>query len=426
VPRARVRRAGRPLAAVLALALSISAGGLWAGCGGGSDRSSAATVPASPAAAAQSAPAGAAAASNVTAVAYVRSTPIPRPSYSHWLAVETALGGGGDPGHRALGFLITSEWVIGEAAARGISVSEAEVKQHLAETERRAFPNAGSLQRYMAVSGETEADLLARARVEVLRARIASRVTAASAGKSAANAMLAGFERAFTKHWKRYTSCKTGFVMEDCSEYKGKPEDLSAPASPPGSSSSQGASATRTAPARVRKVSAKAAPVGLGPESSFPGGGAMTLASPAFGLNELMPATYTCDGTGISPPLEWKNVPAKAATLVLLVIDEGTRVPAGGVRWIVGDIDPHSKGVAAGKTPEGAIVGANAEGKTGYGAICPAHGKATRVSFLLFALSKKIPLSPGFRPGVAESEYSGANKLILGEAAGTYASYQRP
>jgi len=44
---------------------------------------------------------------------------------------------------------------------------------------------------------------------------------------------------------------------------------------------------------------------------------------------------------------------------------------------------------------------------------------------VLYALSKKIPLSPGFQPSIAESEY-GSGKLLLGQAAVTYAVYHRP
>lgn len=179
---------------------------------------------------------------------------------------------------------------------------------------------------------------------------------------------------------------------------------------------------TRRHPQRTSDGSVSyAAPSGEAPP---PLPGEMALASPAFAVNEPLPTAYTCDGAGISPPLQWKNVPARAAALVLLVIDLSSNGKSGAVRWIVGDIDPHSRGVAAGRTPAGGVVGANAEGKAAYGPICPAHGKESLVEFQLYALSKPIPLSPGFQPSVAESEYGG---LILGHgAATTYALYVRP
>jgi phosphatidylethanolamine-binding protein (PEBP) family uncharacterized protein len=122
--------------------------------------------------------------------------------------------------------------------------------------------------------------------------------------------------------------------------------------------------------------------------------------------------------------LEWQNVPAKAAALVLIMIDDSSTGPASGIRWFVGDINPSSKGTAAGQTPEGGIVGSDTQGKSGYGGICPPAGKTSTIQFTLYALSKKIPLTPGFQPSLAESEY-GAGKLLMGEAGTTYATYTR-
>ena len=149
----------------------------------------------------------------------------------------------------------------------------------------------------------------------------------------------------------------------------------------------------------------------------------MAISSSAFERDGALPAQYTCAGANISPPLQWQNVPAKAAALVLFAIDDTTPGAAGGIRWIVGDIDPTSKGVAAGQTPAGGIVGTNTQGHAGYGGICPPHGKTATIEFVLYALRKKIPLTPGFQPTTAESEY-GAGKLLMGSAAVTYATAQ--
>jgi phosphatidylethanolamine-binding protein (PEBP) family uncharacterized protein len=370
---------------------------LLTGCGGGSSKSTPA-VPVSPAAAGTQS----AAVSTADAVALVAGTPIAKSSYQHWLAVETALGAAGSPSHQALGFLITSEWVLGEAAARHTSVSDAEVKQHYAQLVHKSFPKAGSLKKYLAKSGETEADLLARIKVEQLASRIAAKVTA---GKSATQrtALLTAFEKSFHAHWKGFTDCKPGYVMEDCKQYKGKPENLTATRSSSASSSASGS---------TNGASSSSGEVYTAP-------GAFSISSPAFERNGAIPAQYTCAGAGISPPLSWTKVPAKAAELVLFVIDESSARSKGGIRWIVGGIDPKSTGVAAGKLPPGGIVGTSTAGKAAYSAICPDKGKSDTVELVMYALKKKIPLSPGFQPTIAESEY-GSGKLLLGQAAVNY------
>jgi Raf kinase inhibitor-like YbhB/YbcL family protein len=45
------------------------------------------------------------------------------------------------------------------------------------------------------------------------------------------------------------------------------------------------------------------------------------VASAAFGYNESIPAQYTADGDGLSPPLEWHGVPMHAEAVVILVED---------------------------------------------------------------------------------------------------------
>jgi hypothetical protein len=218
--------------------LVVLAAGLLAGCGGSSTSSStttaaatsgstgAVTVPSSPASSPTTASKQTSTAKG-RPVALVAGAPIAKASYEHWLAVEHALGGASDPSHQALAFLITSDWVLGEAAARKLSVSEGEVKQRFAQIKRQSFAKPGAFAKLIAKSGETEADLLARVKVELLESRIAAQVAAGKRGAQR-KALIASFEKAFHSHWKSYTTCNAGYLMEDCSTYKGRPEDLTA------------------------------------------------------------------------------------------------------------------------------------------------------------------------------------------------------
>jgi phosphatidylethanolamine-binding protein (PEBP) family uncharacterized protein len=406
----------------LLLACILFVGGL-AACGGGSST----TVPVSPA---ESLPTHS---SHVEAVAHVAGTPIPKASYAHWRSVEARLGLAVDAGHEALGFLLTSQWVLDEATARGVSASDAEVESYLSKLERQRFPHAGALARFLRQSGQTEADLLARARVELLRERLATKVSAGSSGAHASG-VLASFERSFHSRWRSRTTCRPSYIMEDCSEYRGRGENLTVKTSPatrapqpagsPASPSSHTSSAAPR-PATGSRGAHKTPTLNTEQELPPPRPGEMTLGSPAFELNGAIPSQYTCDGAGTSPALRWQGVPKNAAALILFVIDDETNGPPGGIRWLVGDIDPRSTGVAAGQTPQGGIVGTNTEGHAAYGAICPAHGATTRVEIVMFALSKRLPLTTGFQPSTAEYEYS-RQKLRIGNVAITYAGYHRP
>lgn len=354
----------------------------------------------------------------VKAVAYVEGTPITVSSYKHWMTVEHDSGQAADASHRALAFLITSSWVLGEAAARHITVSEAEVSKHLHALERKRFPKPGQLQRFLAKNHESSADLLARVRAEMLSDRIAEHVEGNGSQKSR-SAALARFERSFKAHWRSLTSCSSSYVMEDCKQYKGSGEPgLSAvPTSSSSASSSSAHEGAKTASGTASSSSSG------GEVPAHPG--AFTVESPAFLRNGAIPAKYTCDGAGASPPLRWSNVPKHASELVLFVIDDTSSGKSGGIRWVVGGIDPGSREVAAGQTPAGGIVGTSSSGSASYGPICPAAGHTDTIEIVMYALRKKIALTPGFQPSIAEQEY-GSTKDLLGEAAVTYGVYHRP
>ena len=406
-------------ARVCLLLAALPAAALLAGCGE-SASSSSPTTTSSAAAAVSPVASTQGAAASVDAVAYVAGKPIAKSSYEHWLTVEQALEAGGNPSHRALGFLISAAWLAGEAKAQGVSVSEAEARQRLAKLKQQSFPKAGSLAKFLARSHETEADLLGRVKIELLESRIAAKV---AAGKSAAQrkSVLAAFQQAFERRWKSRTTCKPGYVMEDCSEYKGKPESQTSTSS---TTSRSASAASHGSAASSSSSSAGSSSAASSSGEVYTAPGQISISSPAFERNGAIPAQYTCDGANISPPLEWQNVPAKTAALVLFVIDDSATGRASGIRWVVGDISPSAKGVAAGKTPQGGIVGSDTQGHSGYGGICPEHGKTSTIEFVLYALKKPISLSPGFQPDVAESEY-GSGKDLLGSAAVTYAVYHR-
>jgi Raf kinase inhibitor-like YbhB/YbcL family protein len=79
------------------------------------------------------------------------------------------------------------------------------------------------------------------------------------------------------------------------------------------------------------------------------------VSSPAFEYNGRLPAKYTADGEGLSPPIRWLGVPPNAVAVVLLIedADSPTRQPL--VHAIVWDL-PGSDG----ELPEGALPSSRA------------------------------------------------------------------
>ncbi|MEE9217779.1 MAG: YbhB/YbcL family Raf kinase inhibitor-like protein [Acidobacteriota bacterium] len=110
---------------------------------------------------------------------------------------------------------------------------------------------------------------------------------------------------------------------------------------------------------------------------------AMTLTSVAFEHEGEIPGKYTCDGDDIAPPLAWREVPAEARSLALIVDDPDAPDPAAPkmtwVHWVLYDIPATATGLAEGATsmelPRGAREGLNDWRRAGYGGPCPPIGR---------------------------------------------------
>jgi Raf kinase inhibitor-like YbhB/YbcL family protein len=123
------------------------------------------------------------------------------------------------------------------------------------------------------------------------------------------------------------------------------------------------------------------------------GMGALQVSSLAFADHAPIPARYTADGEGISPPLQWSGVPANAASLVLIVEDADAPTPHPLVHAIAVDLPPSDGSLSEGAiTASGEKADEVREGRNSYlmaGWLPPdpppGHG-SHRYAFQLFAL----------------------------------------
>ncbi len=78
---------------------------------------------------------------------------------------------------QVLGFLISLEWVFGEAEEHGVKVTDAEVVKHLNELRRREFPKEANFQKFLRSTDETVADLLLRVKLSMVSSRLQAKIT---------------------------------------------------------------------------------------------------------------------------------------------------------------------------------------------------------------------------------------------------------
>jgi Raf kinase inhibitor-like YbhB/YbcL family protein len=119
----------------------------------------------------------------------------------------------------------------------------------------------------------------------------------------------------------------------------------------------------------------------------------INLLSPAFREGESLPARYTADGPGLSPPLRWGNPPSETRSLVIACDDPDA--PTGVfVHWVAWNIPPHQRHLDEGASASSGAMreGTNDFGRRGYLGPNPPQGERHRYAFRIYALDVCLDL----------------------------------
>jgi len=141
----------------------------------------------------------------------------------------------------------------------------------------------------------------------------------------------------------------------------------------------------------------------------------LSVTSPAFENNQLIPAKYTCDGDDINPPLTIEGIPEGTKTLALIIDDPDAPMGTWD-HWIVWNIPATTSKIAENTVP--GTEGMNDFRKRSYGGPCPPYG-THRYFFKVYALDVKLDLSPTSRKSDLEKAMQG-HVLAKGELVGLY------
>lgn len=155
----------------------------------------------------------------------------------------------------------------------------------------------------------------------------------------------------------------------------------------------------------------------------------MKLKSPAFGNGDRIPVQYTGDGTDLSPPLEWEDVPESAAEFALICQDPDAPTPQPWVHWILHGIPAGIRSLPEAISRSAAIPGEEGlnswkSGQTsGYRGPAPPRGHGTHhYHFHLYALNTKLSLT-------RKTDRAALLKAMMGHIAAEaeiVATYERP
>ncbi len=128
------------------------------------------------------------------AVAEVQGKPISQQEFDHWLGVVSAVQSPpkskqkpqppkkGSPEYdqvaqQVMQFLVSADWIDGEAADRNITATDKEVARQFKQTKDQSFPTEKAYKKFLSQSGQSEEDILFRVRLDVLSNKIRTAVT---------------------------------------------------------------------------------------------------------------------------------------------------------------------------------------------------------------------------------------------------------
>jgi Raf kinase inhibitor-like YbhB/YbcL family protein len=72
------------------------------------------------------------------------------------------------------------------------------------------------------------------------------------------------------------------------------------------------------------------------------------VSSSVFAVDNTVPTKYTADGGGVSPPLEWRNLPSATSFVAVIVEDADSPTPHPLVHAIVVNLDPRESSLVEG------------------------------------------------------------------------------
>jgi foldase protein PrsA len=98
-----------------------------------------------------------------------------------------------------LGFLISSNWVLGEGESMGVKVSDQEVHKQFNKIKSQQFPKASEFEKFLASSGQTVSDLLLRVKLNLVSQKIQQKIA-----KTNLNPSKAEIEKYFHENSSRY------------------------------------------------------------------------------------------------------------------------------------------------------------------------------------------------------------------------------
>jgi foldase protein PrsA len=94
-----------------------------------------------------------------------------------------------------LGYLISANWVLSEAAEQGVKVSDNEVKKQFNQIKSQQFPTEAAFQKFLASTGYTVSDVLLRVKLDLLSTKLQQKISKDAGKKPSQSEVKAYYEQ---------------------------------------------------------------------------------------------------------------------------------------------------------------------------------------------------------------------------------------
>jgi Raf kinase inhibitor-like YbhB/YbcL family protein len=141
----------------------------------------------------------------------------------------------------------------------------------------------------------------------------------------------------------------------------------------------------------------------------------LTITSPDFTENGMIPSKFTCEGENTSPALHISGLPSGTKYLAIILQDPDAPMKGGFTHWVAFNIDPLAD------IPQkfnGGVQAMNGASKAGYIGPCPPTG-THHYHFMIYALDSKLDLPASSNKEQLEKAMEG-HILAQGDLVGLY------
>jgi SurA N-terminal domain len=132
----------------------------------------------------------------------------------HLARISARMSGGRTRQHfdQAAIYLISREWLEGEARAQGIRVSARQVRREFRSTRDQSFPSLHEYRRFLRDTGQSNADIRVRVRLDLITRRLRDRIVAGVDDEQERQRRLDSFVADFSARWRSVTLCTPRFA----------------------------------------------------------------------------------------------------------------------------------------------------------------------------------------------------------------------